>query len=293
MRFFDRLHPAVSFLYFVLILFITMFTLHPVLLGILFLTGIFFYAQLKGLCALLKSFLYTLPLMLVITLMNPLFVHRGNTVLFFLNGSPVTKEAMIYGFFTSLMLLAIFYFCQAYSAVMTSDKFIYLFGRVIPKLSLVFSMTLAALPRLLRKYREIDEAQKGLGIYATNSWVDKVKSKLRVFSILVSWSLEASVETADSMRARGYGLKGRTAYSDYRFTSSDTVFLLLTLLLGGTVAVLLFMGVSDFSYYPTVDALRLSPLSLLLYGTLALLASLSILSEGKETLLWHYWESKI
>ncbi len=39
---------------------------------------------------------------------------------------------------------------------------------------------------------------------------------------MVTWSLENAIETADSMRARGYGLPGRTSFSIYRFDSRDS-----------------------------------------------------------------------
>ena len=42
-------------------------------------------------------------------------------------------------------------------------------------------------------------------------------------SILVTWALENAIETADSMKSRGYGLKGRTAFSIYRFNRRDKI----------------------------------------------------------------------
>lgn len=42
-----------------------------------------------------------------------------------------------------------------------------------------------------------------------------------MLSILVTWALENAIETSDSMRSRGYGLKGRTAFSIYKFTKKD------------------------------------------------------------------------
>ena len=47
---------------------------------------------------------------------------------------------------------------------------------------------------------------------------DSVRSALRVFSIVVTWSLESGLITADSMRCRGYGLPGRTSFSLYRLS---------------------------------------------------------------------------
>ena len=203
MRYFDRLHPITAFVYFMLILLVAMLTMNPVIITICYLASVVFCGMLIGIRKLLSSLAYNIPIMLMIALTNPMFVHKGETILFFLNDNPVTKEAIVYGTFASMMIMSVFYLCRCYTEIMTSDKFIYLFGRVIPKLSLVLSMILAFIPKLKRKYKEIDEAQKALGIYATESYVDKIRSKIRVLSILLTNSLETSVDTADSMRARG------------------------------------------------------------------------------------------
>ncbi len=293
MRYLERLHPIAAFLYLTVVIVFAMLTMHPVLLLMVFLSGVILCGMLIGVRELLKTLPFSFLLGLLIALQNPLFVHRGETVLFYLSDSPVTRESIVYGAFAALMLLGVFYWCRCYSTVITSDKFIYLFGRVIPKLSLLFSMALAALPHLKRRFREVDEAQRGLGVYRNGSWFDLVRGKLRVFSVLVSLSLEDSVVTADSMRARGYGLRGRTAVSLYVFRASDALFLLLTLCLAGILFALYSMGVADFSYYPGVDSLSFSPLSNLLYLLTAGLVSLPIILEAKEGMKWRYLRSRI
>ena len=293
MRYFDRLHPITAFVYFMLLLLVAMLTMNPVIITICYLSSIIFCGMLIGIRKLLSSLAYNIPLMLMIALTNPMFVHKGETILFFLNDNPVTKEAIIYGVFASMMIMSVFYLCRCYTEIMTSDKFIYLFGRVIPKLSLVLSMILAFIPKLKRKYREIDEAQKALGIYATQSYVDKLRSKMRVLSILLTNSLETSVDTADSMRARGYGLKGRTSYAIYRFTASDFAYLLFSIVFGVGAVVLIMLGASEFYYYPTVTVIEGSPIIYILYLSLALLAGSSIFMEVKENILWRYLKSKI
>lgn len=292
-RYFDRLHPSAAFFYFLFVLLSAMLTMHPVIVTIFYLSGVIFSGMLTGIRKMLSGLAYSIPVMLMIALTNPLFVHKGETVLFFLNDNPVTKEAILYGVFASMMLMSVFYFSKCYSIVMTSDKFIYLFGRVIPKLSLVLSMALSAVPKMKRKFREIDDAQKALGIYATDSYIDKIRSRMRTLSVLLTESLESSVESADSMRARGYGLPGRSSYAIYRFTPSDVLFLFVSVFLGGAGVVLIFLGAADFSYYPVLSPIETGARSLALYGVLGALAALSIGTEVKENILWRYLKSKI
>lgn len=293
MRYFNRLHPAAAFVYFLLMILIAMLTMHPVAICICYLSGVAFCGMLTGIKNLLKSLLYSLPLTALIALTNPLFSHRGETILFFLNDNPVTEEAILYGVFAALMLMAVFYWCRNYSTVMTSDKFIYLFGRVIPKLSMVLSISLAFIPKLKRKYREIDEAQKALGVYAAKSYVDKVRGKLRVLSILFTYSLESAVDSADSMRARGYGLKNRTSFAMWRFEFSDGLFIIAALVLGAACFAATFSGGAKYSFYPVMDGISFSAASCVLYVCLALLGFMSVFTEIKENILWRLLRSGI
>lgn len=293
MRYFNRLHPITAFIYFIIILAISMLSMNPIIVSICYFSSILFYGLLVGTKKLLKSLLYSVPLMILIALTNPIFVHKGETILFFLNDNPVTKEAIIYGVFASMMLLSIFYIFKCYTEVMTSDKFVYLFGKVIPKLSLVISLILGFVPKLTKKYKEIDEAQKALGIYSTDSFLDKIRSKIRVFSILITNSLETSVETADSMRARGYGLKGRTSYSIFKFTFSDLIYLIFILVLGILSIALILIGIGKFNYYPIISNIEIDVINCILYVSVFVLTNSSIFMEVKENILWAYLKSKI
>ena len=293
MKAFEWYHPIILFVYFIAMIFITMFTQHPVLLGISFVCAVSFCGMLTGLKKLLKSLAYSIPVLLVIAVTNPLFSHNGETVLFFLNDNPVTLEAILYGLDIAVMIMAVFYWFKCYHAVMTSDKFIYLFGRVIPKLSLLLSMVLNFIPKFKRQYKEIDQSQKALGIYGAKGYIDKIRSRIRVLSILVTWSLENSVETADSMRARGYGLKGRTSYSIFKWTVRDTVMAALVFAFTAMICFLMSLGYAEYWFYPTFKAFDRSALAILLYVGLFVLMMLSTATEIKENIAWRYLRSKI
>lgn len=293
MKAFEWYHPIILFVYFIAMIFITMFTQHPVLLGISFVCAVSFCGMLTGLKKLLKSLAYSIPVLLVIAVTNPLFSHNGETVLFFLNDNPVTLEAILYGLDIAVMIIAVFYWFKCYHAVMTSDKFIYLFGRVIPKLSLLLSMVLNFIPKFKRQYKEIDQSQKALGIYGAKGYIDKIRSRIRVLSILVTWSLENSVETADSMRARGYGLKGRTSYSIFKWTVRDTVMAALVFAFTAMICFLMSLGYAEYWFYPTFKAFDRSVLAILLYVGLFVLMMLSTATEIKENIAWRYLRSKI
>lgn len=220
---FSSYHPIINFLYFALVLICTMFFMHPVSLVISFGAALAYALELNGAKAVNRTLVYMMPAMVMAALVNPAFNHEGVTILGYLpSGNPLTLESIAYGISAAVMLAAVITWFSCYTKVMTSDKFVYLFGRVIPALSLVLSMTLRFIPRFMEQFQVVSEAQKCIGRDTSEgSLIKRLWNAATVFSIMVTWSLENSIETADSMRSRGYGLPERTAFSIYRFDSRD------------------------------------------------------------------------
>ena len=162
----------------------------------------------------------------------------------------------------AVMVVGVMLWCACYSAVMTSDKFLCLFGRVIPKLALVLSMALRFIPMFKRQMHKVNRAQKAMGLYGSKSLVDKGRSALRVFLTMISWSLENAIDTAASMKARGYGLPGRTAFSIYRFDSRDKAALAWLLFCGFFIFCGWMAGGLSYRYYPTMKGAALTPMTI-------------------------------
>lgn len=115
--------------------------------------------------------------------------------------------------------------------LITADKVVYLFGRISPGLSLFLSILLRAVPRIGVRAGQIEISREGIGrgIRQGNLW-QRARNLCALISILLTWTMEDFVESASSMKSRGSALKGRTAYSIYRFAeqgqkSGDRIFL--------------------------------------------------------------------
>lgn len=162
---------------------------------------------------------YMLPMLCFTALINPAFNHEGVTILIYLeNGNPLTLESIVYGIAAATMLIAVMCWFSCYHVVMTSDKFVYLFGRIIPSLSLILSMVLRFVPRFKTQIHIVSSAQRCIGRDVSNgSVLTRIKQGIKILSIMVTWMMENAIETADSMKSRGYGLHGRTAFSIYSF----------------------------------------------------------------------------
>ena len=252
---FSAYHPIINFLYFVLVLVFTMFFMHPISLVISLLSALAYSVCLNGTKAVRFSLTAILPMMLIAAVVNPIFNHEGATILTYLpSGNPLTLESMIYGVASAFMLAGVITWFSCYSAVMTSDKFVYLFGRVIPALSLVLSMTLRFVPKFKAQLQVVSEAQSCVGRDTANgSLLQRAKNGITILSILVTWSLENAIETADSMKSRGYGLPGRTAFSIYRFDGRDKLALLWLLFCGGYIILGWALGGLRWWYYPIIS----------------------------------------
>lgn len=224
---FSRCHPVLNFFYFAVVLGFTMFIQHPVYLAVSFVAATAYSMWLNGVKKVLKiNFLLTLPSLLIVALLNPMFNHYGVTPLLYIesSGNWVTLEAMVYGIVLGCVLFIMILWFSCYNQIMTSDKFVYLFGRIIPALSLVLSMALRFVPRFMTQLKIIRNGQKSMGRDTSNgNIISRARHGLNILSILITWALENAIETSDSMRSRGYGLHGRTAFSIYSFTKRDKI----------------------------------------------------------------------
>ena len=251
---FSACHPAVNLLYFLLVLLFTMFLLHPVTLGVSLVCALAYAVVLNGRAAVRFGLRFLLPLMVLAAVINPAFNHQGVTILGYLpTGNPLTLESILYGLAAACMLAAVVAWFSCCTAVLTTDKLVYLFGRVIPALSLVLSMTLRFVPRFTAQFRAVREAQRGVGRDVTQGGVvQRARHAVTVLSILVTWSLENAIETADSMKSRGYGLPGRTAFSLYRLDGRDKAMLAWLAFCGFYLFAGALAGGLDWQYYPAV-----------------------------------------
>lgn len=251
---FSSFHPIINFLYFALVLIFTMFLMHPVSLLISLVCALTYAVNLNGRKAVRFSLRVMLPMMLIAAIVNPAFNHEGVTILTYLpSGNPLTLESILYGIAAAIMLASVIMWFSCYNAVMTSDKFVYLFGRVIPALSLVISMTLRFVPKFKSQLQVVSEAQRCVGRDISNgTMLQRIKNAITILSIMVTWSLENAIETADSMKSRGYGLPGRTAFSIYRFDDRDKAALCWLCSCGFYIFSGWMAGGLSWQYYPIV-----------------------------------------
>lgn len=292
---FKNCHPAVNFAYFTVVILFSMFFMNPMCLMISVLCSFIYSVMLKGMRAVKFNLVYMLPLFVFSALINPAFNHKGMTILTYLpSGNPLTLESIIYGLAAAGMIVSVICWFSCYNAVMTSDKFIYLFGKIIPSLSLVLSMMLRFIPRFNEHLREVRAAQKGIGAdFSSGNILKRFRNGVKIMSAMLTWAFENSVETADSMKSRGYGLPGRTAFSIYSLDKRDVILLLYIMFLAVYIIFGSAAGGLYFSYFPALKGAELSLFGASLFCAYFMICITPVVIEIWEMKKWKSIEQKI
>ncbi len=287
---FHSCHPLVNFYYFTSVIGFSMFFLHPVLLSISLIISMLYSIYLNGVKAVRFIIFMMFPTMIIASAINPMFSHAGVTILYYLkNGNPITLESIYYGMAVGSMLITVILWFSCYNVIMTSDKFIYLFGRIIPHLSLILAMVLRFVPKFKVQLNEIIISQTYIGKSPSSGTIFKrLKNALNILSILITWCMENAIETADSMRSRGYGLKGRTAFTIFRFDVRDK----LLLSIFAFCSIIILIGTSnrmtEIIFYPSIQIQPFSILQMIVFIAYGLLLSTPLLLNFMEDLRWKY-----
>ena len=285
---FESYHPLVNFLYFSLVLGFSMVLVHPLAQLISCICAIYYGVQTEGRRAVLFSIRFCLPVLLITAFMNPAFNHQGRVILcYMVTGNPLTLESILYGLSAGCMLMTVLLWFRSFNRVITSDKFIYLFGRIIPALSLVLSMTLRFVPKFKNQMELVMESQKSIGRdISEGSFLQRTKTAVLILSIMITWSLENAIETADSMKSRGYGLRGRSAFSIYRFEERDRCAMGWLIFCGIYLLCGCISGGFAFRYFPSIRMVPFSGHSVTLYGAYLGLCIMPVILNFTEERKW-------
>lgn len=280
------IHPASAFAFFAAVITLTLLTENPFFGAVSFLFAALFDLRHRKTQALKTIFLFLLPLVLFVTAFNVLFAHYGVTVLFTLkSGNNVTLESLVcgavYGLRTACLILWLFCFNE----VVDEDKFIFLFSRFAPRLALVVSMVLRFIPLFSKRAAEIEKARRAIGADPkSGSFTARFRAAVHNVSILVSWSLERAIDTANSMTARGYGLKRRKNCVRYPFRFFDLALLFLSVL---SVVLAAALRESVFAEYnPVIYIEPFSAKALVVFALFFALCALPLIFDLTEEKRW-------
>ena len=269
---FERCHPAVNLIYFAAVL-VGMITFqHPVFLVISFLCAYAYSVKRNGWKAVVFN-LCLLPFVVAFALYYSSYTHFGMTVLHQnMVGNNMTLESLVYGAVLGVTGAGVCIWFSCVFSVFTTDKVVYLFGKVSPRLSLFLAILLRMIPRIKKEAKRINMAQQGIGRGANqgNLW-QRIRNSLRIFSMLITWTIDSLTIASESMCSRGSSLRRRKAFSIYRFDNRDRLFVIGLFLCLTLTMMAVLLGQTDMVYDPKIIWTQVNPLFCIGYGVLCLM----------------------
>ena len=289
---FSRRHPFILIIYFFTAIGFSMFNINPLFSSISMLGAILYRIMIIKPKKAVKELIYYFLFLLIITVINPLFSHNGKTVLFFINDNAVTTESFIYGFSAGRGLISVICWFSCFCSVMSSDKIIYLLSGVSSKLALLLSSSLKFVPEMNRKFHSIYNIQKCIS-NNKKGIREKLHITIKSISSLVTWMIESTAETSDSMDSRGYGLKGRTSFNFYTFKKKDILCLFLITYIFSFMSVIFKYKIIKCIYYPEIIYPRITVSVIIVYLLWLLFVMIPFITEMYEECKWKLLKSKI
>ncbi|MDO4182423.1 MAG: energy-coupling factor transporter transmembrane component T [Coriobacteriia bacterium] len=251
---FEGFHPAFAALYFAAVLGLTMCVLNPVTVCMSAVVGFVLHGRLSGFGVAGRQLAWQVGVLLVLTtLLNAVLSSAGSTVLFRLGPFCISFESVAFGACMGGLLVAMLQWFSCAAKVLTSSNVMALLGPVAPNVGLLLTMSMRLVPQFLRRGTRIHQVRSACTA-AGNAPVRGMGDRFRQLTVLMSWGMEDSLESADAVRARGWGAaKRRTSYACRRFRILDAAACALLAALVALCVVCAVAACARFSFYPVIS----------------------------------------
>lgn len=289
---FSSSHPLVLFLYFVVMICFGFINRSPEFLMISF-AGAFGYKCLRRKKH-KKSyeFIFYIIVVLIFTIVNMIFSHNGEGVLFFVGDNAITKQSAYSGICTGLAVSSGLCWLSSMCEVMSGEKITYLLSGISPKLAMFVSRSMRLLPSAVRQFKSIYRTQKT--IYSgTDRKFKKMYVISRSLSAVLTWMIEDSANASDSMYSRGYGLARHSVFNIFQYEKRDLAMLMgLSYIVALISAAIVFDCVGVY-FYPVLSHPGISIVYLIALVLWIVLSAIPFISEICEEYKWKLLKSKI
>lgn len=290
--------------------------LHPLAVVILFGCEVVFAAlSFQPLCALIvfagaelstiqlfngkhaaKQLVFYVPIMVLMTVINPFFSASGSTVLYSFGATQLHLESLVYGATSGLVLVSTLSWLECLFAVVSPLELLQRSSVRFPGLHLVLSLSVQLMPQLLTDFTTVRQIQTANTAARTCNSIFKTRQQSRLLSAKNSIvqsaavinavcmsALEKSISTFQSIVSRGWGMANhRSKWNTEVLDAYDTLALLIFVFTSVIAAVSLYMLVQAWQFYPSMPEFQLS----FWYVGLALFAVCPSIFVCVDTVLW-------
>jgi energy-coupling factor transport system permease protein len=196
-----------------------------------------------------RSARYTLPLALVVAIINALVVRDGLTVFARLGDVPpfgqvdLTVEALVYGLVLGGRVLVIILCCALFTTSVDPDELLRAFRRISFRSTLTAALATRLVPLLMRDARRMADA---------HACRPRPGPRIAVLRAVATNALDRAVDVAATLEVRGYGAargarRERTPWSRHDLAFAAAAGALFALVVAARVA-----GLASFDAYPAL-----------------------------------------
>lgn len=283
--YFSFYHPITCILYFVIVCVLTLGFINPLFIFLNIICAVISCLALLGKEKTWGSLRYGLILFFTVTLINPFLNARGATVLFHIGSYHITFESMAYGMSSGGILLCIFLWINCFGSFFDTQKLMFLFSRFMQTITLMLSMCIKTFKDVKYRISVLMRIQKMQADAEDDKGIkQKFKTAVHLSTSLLGWTLEDSVDTIYSMKARGYGIAKRTFYKKYKFRFYDAVATFIFLLCM-ILQIIFCFEYAVAEYFPTIVIKPVNPAGIISYCIVLLYPV--IVEVWEDIRLWH------
>lgn len=299
---FSRLHPLATIALFGCEVVLAAFSFQPLCALIAFVGAEACIVQLFDIKHAVRQLVWYVPIIVLMTVINPFFSASGSTVLYSFGHTQLHAESFVYGATSGLVLVSTLSWLECLFVVVSPLELLQCSSVRFPGLQLVLSLSVQLMPQLLsdltvaQQIQSANTAAKACD-FATQSHLQSrfpgqrrflsarkaiVQTASTINAVCMS-ALEKSISTFQSIVSRGWGMTvRRSRWNTQVLDAYDTLALLSFAFLGVVAATSLYMLVQAWQFYPIMPAFQLS----FWYMGLVLFAALPVVFVRLDAVLW-------
>ncbi len=299
---FSRLHPLATIVLFGCEVVLAAFSFQPLCALIAFVGAEACTIQLFDAKHAVKQLVWYVPIIALMTVINPFFSASGSTVLYSFGQMQLYAESLLYGATSGLVLVSTLSWLECLFVVVSPLELLQRSSVRFPGLQLVLSLSVQLMPQLLSDLTVAQQIQSAnTAARACNSATQlprqscipgqrrflsarkAIGQTVSTINAVCMSALEKSIGTFQSIVSRGWGMAvRRSRWNTQVLDAYDTIALLSFAFLGAVAATSLYMLVQAWQFYPTMPAFQLS----FWYLGVALFAVLPVVFVRLDTVLW-------
>ena len=299
---FSRLHPLATIVLFGCEVVLAAFSFQPLCALIAFIGAEACIVQLFDVKHAVRQLAWYVPVIVLMTVINPFFSASGSTVLYSFGHTQLYAESLVYGTTSGLVLVSALSWLECLFVVVSPLELLQRSSVRFPGLQLVLSLSVQLMPQLLsdltvaQQIQSANTAARRCDSVVQSHQESRVLSQSRLLSArktiaqsattinaVCMSALEKSMSTFQSIVSRGWGMAGhRSRWSAEVLDAYDTVALLIFTFLSVIAAVSLYMLVQAWQFYPTMPEFQLS----FWYLGVVLFTVLPAIFVRIDTVLW-------